>query len=242
MDKIALIKRTLENSKFLVALQGKHTCGESGCTDYKDPYKSFEIEQRYGYAPEELFNASFYNTRIEQFFEYYKNEVIADLGQPSPTIEALKKLEDRGILKTIITREIFHLAIRGGCQNVLELHGNVYENRCPHCAKSFPIEYVKAADEVPRCPDCNVPIRPQVCLIGEMLDNALITKAADQVGRADVLLVLGCNMKEQLAASMGKYFHGDKVILINEEPHYTDDWADIVVHAKPMDILPQVVV
>lgn len=242
MDKIKLIKRTLEDSKFLVVLQGKHTCGESGCAEYKDPDKTFDIERRYGYAPEELFHANIFNTRIDQFFDYYKNEVISELGEPSPTIHSLKKLEDKGILKMIITREMFHLAKRGGCQNVLELHGNVYENRCPRCLKTFTIDYMKSSKGVPRCPDCNVPVRPQVCLVGEMLDNALITRAAEQVGRADILMILGCNMKEQLASSMGKYFHGDKVILINEEPHFSDDWADIVVHAKPMDILPQIVV
>lgn len=73
--------------------------------------------------------------------------------------------------------------------------------------------------------------------MGEMLDNGLVSKASEEVSKADTLIVLGSNMKANLTSMMVQYFQGDKIILINEEEHYADRLADIVIHAKPMETL-----
>ena len=53
--------------------------------------------------------------------------------------------------------------------------------------KKYPVEYIREAKRVPLCTECNAPIRPGVS-DGEKVDNAVITKAADEVQKADVLL------------------------------------------------------
>ena len=139
----------------------------------------------------------------------------------------------------IITRDIFSLAHRAGCKNVIELHGSVYHNECPHCRRKYPLEYIRDSKGVPRCENCGTTIRPQIVLAGEMVNNALSTKAADEVSKADTLLLLGCDMSSVLAESFLRYFTGKRLILIHNREHYADSKADLVIHGKSMDILAQ---
>ena len=43
----------------------------------------------------------------------------------------------------------------------------------------------------PLCPECKVPIRPGVNLIGDRMSSARITMAAAELAKADTLLILG---------------------------------------------------
>ncbi len=239
-NKLKAARKAIMNSSYLVCLQGHNTSTDCGCLDYRDPNISFDIEERYGYASEEMFNTSFYNTRPEKFFKYYK-EILEHTGTPGEGVLALAELEKQGILKCTITLEIFSLARRGGCKNVVELHGSVFHNQCSHCKKEYPLEYVKNAKGLPACEKCHKVIRPQVCLVGEQVDNALITRAAEEVEKADVLLLVGCTMAQKLATTHLKYFGGSKVVLINTEEHYSDTRADIVIYGTISEILPKII-
>ena len=134
-NKINLARQAIMDSSYLVCLQGHNTSMDCGCMDYRDSNVVYDIEEKYGYSSEEMFHASFYNTRPEQFFKYYKQEILEHTGSPGDGPHALAELEKQGILKCVVTREIFSLARRGGCKNVVELHGSVFSNMCSHCRK-----------------------------------------------------------------------------------------------------------
>ena len=238
-ERLILLKKMLLESDYLVILKGIGVSMECGCTSYRRSKYAYEIEEKYGRSPEEIFSAGFYNTRVREFFEFYKNDLISSLGEINDGLKTLKKLEDMGVLKMIITRDIFSLAHRAGCKNVIELHGSVYHNECPHCRREYPLEYIRDSKGVPRCENCGTTIRPQIVLAGEMVNNALSTKAADEVSKADTLLLLGCDMSSVLAESFLRYFTGKRVILIHNREHYADSKADLVIHGKSMDILAQ---
>ena len=238
-ERLILLKKMLLESEYLVILKGIGVSMECGCTSYRRSKYAYEIEEKYGRSPEEIFSAGFYNTRVREFFEFYKNDLISSLGEINDGLKTLKKLEDMGVLKMIITRDIFSLAHRAGCKNVIELHGSVYHNECPHCRRKYPLEYIRDSKGVPRCENCGTTIRPQIVLAGEMVNNALSTKAADEVSKADTLLLLGCDMSSVLAESFLRYFTGKRVILIHNREHYADSKADLVIHGKSMDILAQ---
>lgn len=238
-ERLILLKKMLLESDYLVILKGIGVSMECGCTSYRRSKYAYEIEEKYGRSPEEIFSAGFYNTRVREFFEFYKNDLISSLGEINDGLKTLKKLEDMGVLKMIITRDIFSLAHRAGCQNVIELHGSVYHNECPHCRRKYSLEYIRDVKGVPRCENCGTTIRPQIVLAGEMVNNALSTKAADEVSKADTLLLLGCDMSSVLAESFLRYFTGKRVILIHNREHYADSKADLVIHGKSMDILAQ---
>ena len=238
-ERLILLKKMLLESDYLVILKGIGVSKECGCTSYRRSKYAYEIEEKYGRSPEEIFSAGFYNTRVREFFEFYRNDLISSLGEINDGLRALKKLEDMGVLKMIVTRDIFSLAYRAGCKNVIELHGSVYHNERPHCRRKYSLEYIRDSKGVPRCEDCGTTIRPQIVLAGEMVNNALSTRAADEVSKADTLLLLGCDMSSVLAESFLRYFTGRRVILIHDREHYADSKADLVIRGKSMDILAQ---
>lgn len=231
----------LEESKYTTVLSGVGMLFESGYPAIRDGDVAYSYEQEYGFAPEEIFTGSFFSTRTEQFFTFYKEVVLKAIDTPpGKCFEELAKLEEMGLVQMTITRRVFGLPGRAGCKNVINLHGSIYDNRCPRCGKTYPVEYMRAAKRVPLCEDCNAVIRPGVCLYGEMVPNQIITQAADEVAKADVLLVLGTNLKTALCNELLNYYEGDKLILINEEPHYSDKYADLVIHQRVDDTLEQI--
>lgn len=235
---IQAIHDVIQSSSYLVCLQGITVSEDCGCLNYRSDKEAYAVESKYGYSPEEIFCSSFYNTRTQQFFDFYRREMLFRRGEPNECLKTLARMERDGILKMIITREIFSLAKRAGCEHVLEYHGNIYSNKCPRCGQVFPLEYITNSSGVPMCQRCNVPVRPQVCLMGEMVDNQLITKGAEEISKADVLLVLGSNLKSYLCSTCLKYFQGNKLILINAREHYSDHKADLVYHGRPDEVLP----
>jgi NAD-dependent deacetylase len=235
--KLEYLSSVIDKSQYLVCLMGVKVSSEYGCTNYRDENDAYEIEAKYGYSPEEMFCSSFYNTRVDQFYQFYKADMIRELGTVNEDMGVLKRMEDSGKLKAIVTRDIFSLARRVGCRNVYELHGSVFDNKCPHCGRKYPVEYIQNSKGVPRCESCGTVIRPGVTMVGEMVDNALISKAAAEVKQADTLLVLGCNLKSALTDTFLRYFEGRELVLIHEKEHYADKKADLVIYGKPMDIL-----
>ena len=57
-----------------------------------------------------------------------------------------------------------------------------------------------------------------------------MTRAINEIAKADVLLVLGMNLKSDFAVRYVKNFQGNKLVLINNEEHYSDGIADLVFH------------
>ena len=134
----------LSKSSYLVCLTGREMMVEDGIDSMRDMKTAYEIELKYGYSPEEVFSAQFFSTRPEQFYEFYRSEVLAQAKEPGKAYGALAALEKTGILKCVITRQLFNLEKRAGCQNVYNLHGNIYENNhCPRCGRIYPMDYMK---------------------------------------------------------------------------------------------------
>lgn len=240
MNTKALV-RMLKESRYTTVLSGYGMLYESGYPAIRDGEESYEIEQKYGYSPDEMFSSSFYSTRTEKFYEFYKDFILGAIDTPpGKCFLDMAELERRGLFQMIVTRRVFGLPERAGCRNVINLHGSVYENYCPHCGRRYPVDYIRNAKRVPLCEDCKSPIRPDVRLFGEMVDNRVITRATEEIGKADVLLVLGTNLKSQLCNRLIHYYEGDKLVLISPEPHFSDRYADLVIHQRVDETLEQI--
>ena len=113
---------------------------EGGFIGIKKQDKAYDIENRYGYGVEEMYTSAFYNTRPEQFFEFYKKEMLHNAPRDTASGPALAAMERAGKLQCIIDSNIYDKARRGGCRHVINLHGSIYQNQCPRCKKKYPIE------------------------------------------------------------------------------------------------------
>lgn len=234
------VKQLVNQASHLVCLLGIKTSTDCGCLHYRQEDGLYELEKRYGRSPEEIFSSAFFNTRPKQFFQFYQEQLLQKMGSPDACMSALALMEQSRTLKSIITRELFSLPKRAGCQHVIELHGSIFENRCPRCGESYNITYMKEARGVPLCQKCRIPVRPLVRLLGDRFDGRRITEAAEELARADVLLILGCHMHSSLVSYCLPYFRGKCVILVNEDKYFHDCEADLVYHMKPRDFLPMI--
>ena len=92
-EKYEYLKKVLDDSHYTVALCGSGILAETGCRTFQNQDYAYEIEQKYGRSPEDIFASAYYMTRPDSFFEFYRAEVLEKDWKPSESCYALKKLE-----------------------------------------------------------------------------------------------------------------------------------------------------
>lgn len=239
--KIEYVKRTIAQSDNIVCLSGVGVVMECGALNFNRDDEAYRIEEEYERCPEEIMSSVFYNVRMKQFFDFYKKEVLSQKLTPTATYGALRQLQEAGKLKACITYNIYGTAKQMGLENVYELDGSIHNNWCSKCGKTFPMEYLRDSEEVPLCNSCKAAIRPGIRLHGERIRNNVLTMAANACADADVLLVLGTNLFDDMVQFAVNHYQGDKLILVTPHDHFTDKAADIVIHEHVKEILPMIV-
>lgn len=237
-ERLERLKTILENSSYTVALCGNGVLEEGGGFGLFSAEKANEIERKYHVSPEEIFTGSYYNTRPAQFFDFYKNEVLSQITEPTETAFTLAAMERAGVLHCIVTSLVYDISLRGGCKNVISLRGSVYNNQCPRCGRSYPMEYVRDSKHIPICESCSAVIRPMVSLYGEMQDSQIMTRTTEELRKADVLLFLGASIQHEVFKYYTKYFKGSAMVVINESKDLLDYKADLVINDQPQNVLP----
>lgn len=232
-------KALLEKSHYTVALCGSGMMEESGTQVIRADERAYTIEQKYGVSPEYIFSSAYYNTRTEKFFEFYKKEIVNARQQQTKSGEALARLEKEGKLNCIITGNIYEIAQQCGCKNVINLHGSIYKNWCPHCHKEYSLDYIMAAKTIPRCEKCHSVVRPLVSLFGEMVDSQVMTRATVEMEKAELLILLGTNLNSELFSNYIRYFDGKEIVIVHQREHYLDQKANLVFIDEPQNVLSE---
>src|SRR5512139_2868792 len=144
---------------------------------------------------------------------------IMDRAAPNDGHKGLARLEQMGILKTVITQNIDGLHQMAGNTDVIEFHGTFAWQRCMQCEKRVETRKVDASVLPPRCA-CGGVLRPDAVFFGEMIPPAALWRSQDIASRCDVMLVVGTSAIVQPAASMPIIARqsGAVVIEINPEP------------------------
>ncbi|MEG1458885.1 MAG: NAD-dependent protein deacylase [Acetivibrio sp.] len=235
------VKELLLASNRIVVFSGPGLCTESNIPDFLSEEESFRTESEFGYSPEDIFSSVFFNTRPDDFFQFYKKYILHLDHSPNAAHFAITRLEQQGKLTGIVTRSIYGLHQVAGSKNVIELHGSIHKNVCTKCGEEYCASYVKSFKGIPTCRKCNSIIRPKIGLFGERIDNGRLTAACKAVESADTLLIVGSNLHSNLAERFAVHFNGNDIIVINEEEHYTDRQASIVIHDKASHILPLII-
>ena len=212
---------------------------EGGFIGIKKQDKAYDIENRYGYGVEEMYSSAFYNTRPEQFFEFYKKEMLYNAPRDTASGPALAAMERAGKLKCIISSNIYELSERSGCHNVINLHGSIYQNHCQKCGKKYSIDYIRQARKVPYCEACGGVIRPDVSFFGEMLDSEKLSRTLEEIEKSDVLLLLGTSLSSDVFRNYIKCFEGSKIVLIHNKEKLMDEKADLLIYDEPKNVLPK---
>ena len=83
-------------------------------------------------------------------------------------------------------------------------------------------------------------LKPNVIFFGEQLPMREFVAAQMAVKAADLMLLVGSSLETAPASDLPELAlqNGAKLIIINNQPTYVDDRADIVVHADAAEVLP----
>ena len=207
-EKILELVNILKDTKYLVFFGGAGTSTDSGIKDFRGKNGLYKTLFKGKYKPDEILSLDFFKTNREIFNEYIRTElVVKDLKINKGHI-ALKKLEDTGILKSIITQNIDNLHQLAGNKNVLELHGNLNKWYCLSCGKT--------TENSPFDCECGGIVRPDITLYGENLNQEVINEAIYQIEQADTLIIVGTSLTVYPASEYLSYFKGKNLVIINE--------------------------
>ncbi len=237
MEKIRELQKVIDESDNIVFFGGAGVSTESGIPDFRSVDGLYN--QKYKYPPEVMVSHSFYRNHTEEFFEFYKNKMIALEAKPNKAHLKLAELEQAGKVKAVITQNIDGLHYAAGSREVLELHGSVHRNYCEKCKKEYPVEYIVESKGVPMC-DCGGVIKPDVVLYEESLNSETMRKSVQYISRAEVLIIGGTSLAVYPAAGFIDYFRGKHLVVINMAETNRDAQADIVIRERIGEVFDQI--
>ena len=229
-DLDAIVAKTL-GAKRLGVLTGAGVSTLCGIPDFRGPqglYKQPDAER--------IFDIDWFDRDPSIYYNGCRELVYGlEAFKPGPVHFALKKLEDRGILRGIATQNIDMLHQKAGSTNVYEVHGSPMVHRCRDCGspKSFEeiCAMIRRAEEggetpVPRC-TCGGVFKPDITFFGEALPEKAFASAQELAIRSDVFLVLGTSLTVFPAAGLPRLTlqAGGEVIVVNAQPTSLDEYA-----------------
>jgi NAD-dependent deacetylase len=237
MDKlIKMAAEDLSGAKMVTALSGAGISVESGIPPFRGKGGLWEK-----YDPMEVahIDAFLQNpTRVWNLLFKDMKEVL-DKATPSDSHKGLAKLEEFGILKTIITQNVDGLHQMAGNSDVIEFHGNMAWQRCMECDVHYKTSRVDLTEIPPRC-DCGGILRPNAVLFGEMIPQEALWRSRQVATDCDVMLVIGTSAVVQPAALMPVVAKdsGAKIIEINpESTPLTGEISDYLIKGSAGDVM-----
>lgn len=229
MNDIQLLINWIKESKKIVFFGGAGVSTESGLKDFRS--KDGLYNEKYDYPPEEILSHDFFMNNTGEFFKFYRDKLNIDGLKPNITHYTLAKMEENGLLSSVITQNIdgFHQA--AGSKKVLELHGSIMRNYCMKCDKFYDEKKIFNSKSIPKC-SCGGIIKPDVVLYQEGLDEEIIKESIKEIASADLLIIGGTSLNVYPAAGFINYFRGKHLVLINLDETPYDTKCDLVIHEK----------
>jgi len=226
----------IKSSKRFVAFTGAGISVESGIPPFRgenglwnkyDP-ETFEINFFLNY-PEQAWKA------IRDIFYDLFGEV-----RPNTAHYALAELENRGMLKSIITQNVDNLHYDAGNNTVYEFHGSLRKLVCLKCSRKIKIEKIDLIVLPPLCSHCGGLLKPDVVFFGEAIPEPANSKSFHEAEKADLFILIGttgqvapANMIPQMAKHKGA-----GIIEINiARSLYTQSVTDIFLQGRATQVM-----
>lgn len=182
--------------KKIVILTGAGISAESGIKTFRDAdglwenHDVMEVASPQGWEKDRALVLRFYNDRRNHLKDVY----------PNAAHKALAELENKYEV-VVITQNVDDLHERGGSSNIIHLHGELTKMRSVmddtviyDCTKD-----INVGDK-----DKNgYQLRPHIVWFGEMVP--MLEKAAQEVMKADIIMVIGSSMQVYPAAGLVDY-------------------------------------
>ena len=235
-EGINTLQNWIKDSDSIMFFGGAGVSTESGIPDFRSTDGLYH--QKYDYPPETILSHSFFITKTEEFYKFYRDKMICTDAGPNITHIKLAELEQKGKLKAVITQNIDGLHQKAGSRTVYELHGSIHTNYCLKCHKAYDISFITSCKGIPQC-ECGGTIKPDVVLYEEGLDDAVLAAAIDAISAADILVIGGTSLAVYPAAGLIQYYKGNKLVLINKSATPLDSKADLLLQCGLGEVFSQ---
>ncbi len=227
----------LRDARHVCVLTGAGVSAESGVPTFREAQDGLWSK----YRPEELATPEAFLADPVLIWRWYRwrRELVAE-AQPNPGHLAIAELSDRVSRLTLVTQNVDNLHQRAGSKNVIEFHGNIFEDRC------FADGSLQAGDDgtaVPTCSECGSNLRPGVVWFGEAIPEQALNESCAAAADCDVFLSIGTSSLVYPAAGLADLAkqNGAEVAEINPNPTMNAASFDFSLAGNSGEILPELV-
>ena len=236
---ISRLAELLRGHQPCVALTGAGVSTESGIPDFRSPTGIWAQ-----FDPLEYATLGAFRRDPEKVWRFYgpRFAMLAE-ADPNRAHLALAELEQRGLLRSVITQNIDRLHERAGSRDVIEVHGSIRTSSCPRCGARYSFDdvlpLVEAGGGAPRCPACGAVLKPDVVFFDELLPEEAITRAFALAAEAALLLVIGSSLEVHPAAGLPlvTLAAGGSVVVVNRGPTPVDGRAVLKIDNSAGSVL-----
>lgn len=242
-ERIKFAAELICRARRAVVLTGAGISTPSGIPDFRSEGTGLWSRDE----PLEVASLATFRIHPERFYAWFRplaGQIFE--AQPNRAHRALAQMEERGHLRAVITQNIDMLHQKAGSKNVIELHGTLRTLSCTQCfrqvdSSSYLRPFVERG-EIPRCPQCQGVLKPDVILFGEQLPQKAWFAAQSEARGCDLMLVAGSSLEVLPAAGlpMQAVEHGAHLIIINHSPTYLGLRADLVIQEDVAEVLPRI--
>lgn len=197
------------------------------------------------YDPDLLDIDTFYSNPLESwkiikeiFYDYF------GIAKPNLAHKIIAELEEKKIVKAVITQNIDNLHQEAGSKKIFEFHGNSKRLICTNCKTIYKIQEVSLNQLPPLCKKCNHLLKPNFIFFGEGIPQEAYDGSLNEANIADVFVVIGTTgevMPACMVPQMAKQ-NGAVIIEINtEKSAFTNKITDLFIQGKASDMLQRIV-
>lgn len=258
----------LRKAKKIVVLSGAGMSAESGIATFRSKvgglwqqFDPSEVATPAGFKKNPL--------RVLEWHQSMRDACLK--AKPNAGHLAIAEMEKQFPEVIVITQNIDQLHQRAGSRFVLEIHGRLFQMKgfcdpeihaagkrpihCPVCHgctsdrsnwrpehKNAIVELTEITiGQIPRCPHCLGPLRPDVIWFNEGLDPYVLDAAWRIADECDVMLVVGASLQVQPAAGLPfrAAYRGATVIEINPEPAEATGFWSVRIRELAATAIPE---
>lgn len=239
---VEALAELIRESSSTIALTGAGISVPSGIPDFRTPGTGIWENV----DPFEVATIDAFHRDTRRFWEFYRPrfQMLGD-KRPNPAHVALARLEQRGLLETVITQNIDRLHRSAGTRDLIEVHGSIETSSCTSCGASWKLDAVEELfdeDGIATCSGCWGKVKPDVVLFGEMLPVAAIERARELAAGAELMLCVGSSLEVFPAAGLPEVTlaNGGQVAIVTQGPTPYDSEAAVRLSGDVAEELPAV--
>jgi NAD-dependent deacetylase len=204
----------IKNAEYGVVFTGAGVSVESGIAPFTGAGGLWNQ-----YDPK-FIDIGFFYADPKRSWEEMKKIFFTDMNEASPNKahEVIARLEQKGVVKGVITQNIDGLHQRAGSKNVQEFHGTIHTLSCIKCGRKYDLKQTDISQVPPLCA-CGGVLKPDFVFYGEGIPALAYQKSLEMAQNADVMIIVGTAGQVMPACGLpytAKEF-GAKIIEINPQ-------------------------